>query len=155
MNSQQRAGSGPSPTQALLTFRFIGISLGLGVTGFAVVSWLVHRDGGAVEPAVEPLLMLSLMISGILVAFMAAVGLWRARVAPVLESPEPADPVARLGRLQGGVIIVWAVMEAAALLSVVVHYLYDLPLAGAVGVLLIWGTLAATWPKRAWLEASD
>lgn len=148
----QRTDPTTALNQALLTFRIIGVSLGLGVTMFAVVAWFTNQQGPTAPAPADPTLMFAIVLALALGAVTAATALWRARVEPLLGAGGGDDPAARVAPIQSNVIIVWAIIEAAALFAVVVHYLYNAPLAGAVGVVLIWGALAATWPKREWVE---
>ena len=144
----------PPVDQALLTFRIIGASLGLGVTLFAVVAWFSHQQGSMAAPAVDGELMVNIMLALAFGGSLAAIVLWRARVAPLIERPTgPEDQAGRLAALQTSVIVVWALIEGPALFAEVVYFLYGTRLAGLLGVVLIWAGLAATWPKREWLEA--
>lgn len=141
----------PDLAQALLTFRIIGGSLGAGVTLFAGVSWLLNRQEGPRPPTADPTLLFNVWLAVAVGAMLAAILFWRARVEPLLDERVTRDErLRRAGELQTNVVIVWALMEAPALLAVVVYYLYDLALAGVLGVALMWAALAVTWPKREW-----
>lgn len=151
---RNRPANGPAtPEQALLTVRIIGASLGIGVTLFAAVSWYLHRTGASADVG-GGTLMFNAMLAAALGAAVAGTLFWRARVAPLIERPVPReDWLAHAGEVQTSVIIVWGLMEGAALLAEVVYFLYGSPFAGALGVAAIWVTLALTWPKREWLGA--
>lgn len=138
-------------TQALLAFRIIGASLGIGVTLFAFVSWFRHQQQGPGDAAGDPALMFNLMLAVAVASVVAAILFWRARVSPLIDRPSPDRERAAAGEIQTNVVIVWALIEGAALFAVVVYFLYGTTLAGALGVALIWASLAATWPRREWL----
>lgn len=141
--------------QALLTFRMIGASLGIGVTLFAFVSWFRHQQQGPGDVAGDPALMFNLMLGVAVASVVAAIVLWRARVSPLIERPSPdRERRAAPGEIQTNVVMVWALIEGAALFAVVVYFLYGSALAGLLGVALIWAALAATWPRREWFDAS-
>lgn len=148
------AGSGTALDQPHIVLRLIGASLGMGVTAFALVAWYVWRQGPAVHATPDPSLMFTVMWVLALAGIATATALWRSRVTPLLEAAG-TDRVARAEALRTTVIMVWAVIEAPALFAVVVYYLYDIPLAGVLGVVLIWGALALTWPRRDWFDAGD
>lgn len=140
--------------QALLTFRIIGASLGIGVTLFAFVSWFRHQQQGPGNVAGDPALMFNLMLALVVTSVVAAIVLWRARVSPLIERPSPdRERRAAGGEIQTNVVIVWALIEGASLFAVVVYFLYGAALAGLLGVALIWAALAATWPRREWFDA--
>lgn len=148
------AGSGPSTPQALLAFRIIGASMGLGVTLFAFVSWFLHLQSSPAPPAMDPDLAFNIWIVVAVVAIAGAILFWRTRVAPLIDGEAPpSERTARAGTTQTNVIITWALLEAPALLAVVIYFLYDYPLAGLFGVVLIWVGLALTWPQREWFGA--
>lgn len=146
-------GAGPrSPEQAILMLRIIGLSLGTGVTLFAVVSWYLHQQQGPISDLVYG----SLTYNGaIAMAFLAAVGalfVWRWRVAPILERPaREAEWRPRAAALQAGLILTWALLEGGALVCEVVYFLTGHGIAGVLGVLLIWTGVGLTWPRSEWL----
>lgn len=148
----------PPPSAALLVSRVIAGSMGMGVTLFALVSWYTHQQGTAMEPPGDPALMFNLMLALAAAAVVAAILFWRARVAPLIDRPSsgPTAPgedwATHWGRLQTSLVIIWAMIEGASLFAVVVYFLYDMPMAGLLGVALIWSALAITWPKREWVE---
>jgi hypothetical protein len=151
-------GTGPSPAQALLAFRIIGASLGVGITLFAGVSWVVHQQGGPVASLpLDPDLVANLLLLVTVVALAASIVLWRVRVAPLLERGRrgSGDPDgAELGaELQSRIILCWALVEAPAMLAVIVYFLQGSAWAGLFGVALIWIALGLTWPKREWFGA--
>lgn len=109
-----------SPQQALLAFRIIGAILGLGVTLFAGVSWYVNR-GALVPPGEVGSLMFNLMLAMAAGAAIAAIPFWRARVTPLLERVPPAgDWPPHTALVQTNVIVVWAIIEGAALFAEIV-----------------------------------
>ncbi len=152
MHSDPR-GSDPSATQALLAFRIIGVSLGLGVTLFTGVSWFLHQQGGPSRAVGDPALMANLLIPLAAVAIVTAIIFWRARVAPLIESAAAGREPSQSGELQTNVVLVWALLEAPALFAVVLYFLHENVLAAVFGVALIWAGLAATWPRREWFGA--
>lgn len=144
----------PSFDQALLTFRIIGASLGLGVTMFALVSWFLHLQNGTGDLGIDEALMVNAMLGLAFLAAVAAILFWRARVGPLIDRARAdADPARHLAEVQTHVIIVWAMMEMPALLAEVVYFLYGNALAGVLGVAIIWAAVGATWPKREWFAA--
>lgn len=144
------------PAPALLLLRLIGASMGVAVTMLAMLAWSANQLDAGVRAPMDPTLMFTLVVALALGAVIAAIAMWRARVEPLIAGGRGSDdPVARVGSIQNNVIIVWAIIEGPALFAVIVHYLYHAPLAGAVGVVLIWGALAATWPKREWFEGDS
>lgn len=147
-------GRTPHFHQALLTFRIIGASLGVGVTMFAFVSWFLHLQNGASDVGIDEALMVYAMLGLAFLAAVAAIAFWRARVGPLIESARAdADPARHLAEVQTHVIIVWAIMEMPALLAEVVYFLSGNVLAGVLGVAIIWTAIGATWPKREWFAA--
>lgn len=141
-------------SQALLTFRIIGASLGIGVTLFAFVAWFLHQQQGSGDAAGDPTLMFNLMLAVAVASVVAAIVFWRVRVSPLIERPSPdRERRAAAGEIQTNVVIVWALIEGASLFAVVVYFLYGSVLAGLLGVALIWGALASTWPRREWFDA--
>lgn len=144
----QSSGSGTSPSQALLAFRIIGVSLGLGVTFFAGVAWLVLQGRGpAVDPPLDHDLAINVLAGVAVVAVSASILFWRARVAPAIRRGAEA---AEAGHIQSAVIISWALVEAPAMLAVAVYFLYGDLAAGIAGVAMMWIALGLTWPKPDW-----
>jgi hypothetical protein len=142
-----------SPEQAILMMRVIGLSLGTGVTLFAVVSWYLHQQ----DQPIGEFIYGSLTYNGAYaMAFLAALGalfVWRWRVAPVIEqSPRETDWRARAAALRTGLILTWALLEGGALVAEVVYLLTGHGVAGVLGVVLIWAGLALTWPRQEWLQ---
>ncbi|MGK7311245.1 MAG: hypothetical protein ACN0LA_03320 [Candidatus Longimicrobiales bacterium M2_2A_002] len=146
-------GPGPrSPEQAILMMRIIGVSLGTGVTLFAFVSWFLHQQQGAVTPGFDPGLAFNGFLALLVLAALGALFVWRLRVAPVIERAHGENHwQPRASAIQTGVITTWALLEGAALVGEVVYFLTGHTLAGLLGVLLIWGGIGLTWPKRDWL----
>ncbi|MDX1674180.1 MAG: hypothetical protein R3314_05185 [Longimicrobiales bacterium] len=146
-------GPGPrSPEQAILMMRIIGISLGTGVTLFAFVSWFLHREQGPIATEFDASLFFNGFVALFLIAGLGALFVWRTRVAPVIQRPtEETHWRPRAAAIQTGVIIAWALLEGAALVGEVVYFLTGHWVAGLMGVLLIWGGIGLTWPKRGWL----
>jgi hypothetical protein len=146
-------GPGPrSPDQAILMMRIIGISLGTGVTLFAFVGWFLHQQQDAITTDLDPGLAFNGFLVMFLLATAGAIFVFRRRVAPIIERPKrDADWQARAAEIQTGLIITWALVEGGALVGEVVYFLTGNAVAGVVGVLLIWGGVLATWPKREWL----
>ena len=146
-------GPGPrSPEQAILMMRIIGISLGTGVTLFAFVGWFLHQQEGPVAPEIDAALAFNGFVALFLLAALGALFVWRLRVAPLIERPhEETEWRSRASAIQTGVIITWALLEGAALAGEVVYFLTGQTLAGLLGVILIWGGVGLTWPKREWL----
>jgi hypothetical protein len=146
--------AGPrSPEQAILLLRIIGLSLGLGVTLFAAVSWYLQQQN-PVGTVVQGSLYYN---AAILMAFLAALGAflaWRWRVAPILErQTSETDWRTRSGEIQAAVMTTWALLEAGALVDEVIYFLTGIGFAGALGVALIWAGIGLTWPKANWLQA--
>ena len=143
-----------SPGQALRTLRVIGIAMALGVTLFAGVVTVLHATGGA-PPADESTasLISTVMVVVAVGAVIAALVLWRARVAPLIERPTTGDWRARAASIQTGVIIVWALVEGASLFAEVVYLLHRDLFAGVLGLGLFWAALGLTWPRAEWLGA--
>lgn len=146
--------TGPSsPREALLTFRIIGFALGLGVTLFAGVSTFIHLTGRPAAAGEVASIMTTAMIGVAAAAVIGAIIFWRARVAPLIESPSTGDWRTRAMALQTAVIIVWALVEGAAFFAEVVYFLYGDLLAGVLGLVLIWVALGLTWPRSSWLAS--
>ncbi len=153
-DSPDSTGTGPSTPQALLAFRIIGASMGLGVTLFAFVSWFLHLQSPPTPPDIDPGLAFNVWLAVALTAIVAAILFWRARVAPLIEGQAtPAERTTRAGEVQTNVIITWALLEGPALMAIVIYFLYDHVMAGLLGVILIWVGLALTWPQREWFGA--
>lgn len=122
--------------------------MALGVTLFAFVSWFAGLEGD-VRPEGKGIVFGGLLILTVM-ALAAALLLWRARVAP-LTRPSREDWATRFPRLQTHVIIVWALIEAPALVAEAAYFLYGDVLAGIVGLLVIWVGVGLTWPRRTWI----
>lgn len=139
-----------SPGAAIAMMRIIGIALGLGVTFFAAVAWLVQGQAGSPRPPSPTLLYLWIAAATTLAA--ASIILWRGNVVPRIEKPAPdEDWRARARSIQTGLIISWALVEAAALFGVVLYFLEGHALAGGLGVLMMWAAVGLTWPREEWL----
>ena len=144
-------GQPGTPGQAILIMRIIGGSMALGVTLFAFVAWFMHLQDGLTTDF-DPGLAFNGFLVLVLLTGVGAVFIWRARVAPIIERPrEETEWRARASAIQTGLIIIWALVEGAALVGEVVYFLTGYTLAGVVGVLLIWGAVGLTWPKAEWL----
>jgi F0F1-type ATP synthase membrane subunit c/vacuolar-type H+-ATPase subunit K len=147
-----------SPDDAIRVLRLIGLALGGGVTMFAVVAWLVQQ-GAAGALGDDPLtLYLWLALTTSLAA--ASLVAWRGMVVPHLADGRAGHRDARpwqerAGRIQSGVIITWALVEAAALFGVIAYFL-DGRMGPAVGgVALMWSAIALTWPRTEWLATTE
>jgi hypothetical protein len=137
-------------TPTVGAMRLIGVALATGVTLFAVVAWLI-QPATPPSPVDPTLLYLWIAVATTLAA--VAMIVWRGRVVPYLERPgAETDWGPRAERIQGGLIVTWALVEAAALMGVVVYFMEGHAVAGFGGVALMWGALAMTWPREAWLE---
>ena len=152
MTEHSPGGGQPrSPGQAILMMRIIGISLGTGVTLFAFVSWFLHQEQGPINPELDAAVLFNGFLGLFLVAALGALAVFRARVAPVIHRPSEEQWQPRASAIQTGIIITWAILEGAALVGEVLYFLTGHALAGVLGVLLIWGGVGLTWPKRSWL----
>lgn len=141
-----------SPDQAILMMRIIGLSLGAGITLFAIVGWFLHQQRGAVAESAYGSLTFNAFLALVALVSAGAIFVWRWRVVAILERPaRETEWQARAAELQTGVIITWALLEGGALVGEVVYFLTGNAVAGALGVLLIWIGIALTWPKREWL----
>ena len=137
---------------SLAVSRMIAASLIAGVTVFALVAWFMVRQDGPRGNEAQASLMLYLWAALAFGAIMAAIVLWRVRIAPILESPaSPAeDPVARSESLQSGLIIVWALLEGPALFGVVLYLLFGSTIPWGAGLLLVWLGIGLTFPRPGW-----
>lgn len=149
---------GTSHSQAGLgAARAIAAALIGGVTTFAVVAWL-EGGGEAARPADAHAAgtMLWAWAAAASAAIVAATALWRTRVAPLIESPRGAreDGPDGAAALQTGLVLVWAILEGAALFGVLVYYLFGTPLALAGGLLLVWLGIGITFPRSDWFPRS-
>jgi F0F1-type ATP synthase membrane subunit c/vacuolar-type H+-ATPase subunit K len=138
-----------SPVASIRVMRLIGVALAAGVSLFAVVVWILRQDGQT-PPAGEPaLLYLWIAFATSLAA--ASMVVWRGRVVPHLDRSATSDWRPRAGRIQSGLVITWALVEAAALFGVVVYFVAGHGLAGVGGVVLMWAAVVFTWPRADWL----
>jgi hypothetical protein len=148
----QNAQQPNSPGQAILVMRIIGGSMALGVTLFALVSWYLHQQDTAPATGLDSGLMFNLFLALFLLAALGAMYVFRSRVGPVIERPPEDDRWrARASEIQGGLILAWGIADGAALFGQVIYFLTGHALAGVLGLALIWGAVALTWPKKAWL----
>jgi hypothetical protein len=149
-----QANTASDPRAALRVMRIIGLSLAGGVTGFAAVIWFLHQDTPP-APADDPwLLYLWIAIATTLLA--ASMVVWRGMAVPWIERPDPdVDWRERAARIQSGVVITWALVEAAALFGAVVYFVQGAVLPGLLGVFVMWAALALTWPRPEWLSTGD
>jgi hypothetical protein len=132
--------------------RIIGIALAAGVTTFAVIAWMIHQRTPPAPPDGPLILYLWLAIATSLIA--ASMILWRGRVVPILEEPASEDWRQRAASIQTGLVISWALIEAAALFGVVVYFMTGFGLAGGVAVALMWAAVGLTWPREDWLATA-
>lgn len=149
-----RTTSHSSPDAAIRLLRLIGVALAVGVTMFAVVAWLVQQGAGQ-APGDDPVtLYLWLALTTSLAA--ASLVAWRGMVVPHLATGRHSGTwQERAGRIQTGVIITWALVEAAALLGVLAYFLDGRLLPAAGGVALMWSAIALTWPRTEWLSTTE
>jgi hypothetical protein len=145
-------GMPATPRDALRVMRIIGIALAAGVTTFAAVAWMMHLQSPPAPPDGPLILYLWLAIATSLIA--ASMILWRGRVVPILEEPASEDWRQRAAAIQRGLIISWALIEAAALFGVGVYFLTGFVLAGGVAVALMWAAVGLTWPREDWLATA-
>lgn len=132
--------------------RLIGISLGVGVAVLAIAAWVVQR--GATQPPVENSVMVYVWIAFATSLTAGSLVVWRGMVVPHLDAARPDGPwQARAERVQTGLIITWALVEAAALFGVIVYYVSGQVLPAAGGLVLMGAALALSWPRREWLSA--
>lgn len=147
----------PTPESAgaaIAAMRLIGLAMGAGVTLFAAVVWMLHRDTPPPQPPAPALLYLWIAIATSLAA--ASMVLWRGKVVPLIEGRAGGDDWrGRARSLQTGVIVTWAIVEAAALFGVVLYFLQGHGLAGALGVAMMWAAVLLTWPREEWLPGGD
>lgn len=138
---------------ALRTMRAIGLFLAGGVTVFALIALLLHRQSP--PPAGDGPLILYVWIAVATSLTAASIVWWRGNVVPLIDGSDPRDWRARAPAIQTGLVVAWALVEAGALFGVVVYFLEGAALAGALGVAMMWAALAATWPRADWLTAGD
>ncbi|MBW3552396.1 MAG: hypothetical protein KY466_02735 [Gemmatimonadetes bacterium] len=145
------------PAASVGAARAIAASLIAGVTTFALVAWSMVGERGPQSPdaaATGPVIYAwAVLACGALIAAMLV---WRTRITPRLESPRGPrkDEPGRQAALQSALIVVWALLEGAALFGVVVYFLYGatFPLAG--GLLLVWLGIGLTFPRSEWFPRS-
>jgi uncharacterized protein YijF (DUF1287 family) len=140
-----------SPAAAIGMLRLIGISLAVGVAVLAVVAWFVQR--GATQPPVVDSVMVYVWVAFATSLAAASLVAWRGMVVPHLDAGRPAGPwQARAEKVQTGVIITWALVEAAALFGVVVYFVSGQGLPAVGGLVLMGAALALSWPRTEWLS---
>jgi len=143
-----------TPQDALRTMRAIGVALCGAVALFALTAWWVHREAPPL-PADGP------WIFYVWVAFAtslaaASMVFWRGNVVPLIDRPaSDADWRDRAGRVQTGLVICWSLVEAAALFGVVVYFIDGVAPAAAMGIAMICGAVAITWPRESWLATGS
>lgn len=136
------------------TARVIHAAIVLGPTLFALLAvWL---RGGEQPMSMNPderRLMLYVWMAAIVGATLGALNLWRTRVVPHIEAAERAGPRSASGALLPGLVLVWAVVESAALFGLVVYFV-----TGSIPLLV--GSLAVVWingfvtrPRPQWFGA--
>jgi hypothetical protein len=141
-----------TPQDALRTMRLIGISMAAAVTLFAAITFFLHRQDGSAPAGVPLILYVWVAVATSLTA--ASMILWRGNVVPHLDRPERPWRE-RAGGIQTGLILTWALVEAAALFGVVVFFLSGIRLAGLLGVAMMWAALVLTWPRPEWLASGS
>jgi F0F1-type ATP synthase membrane subunit c/vacuolar-type H+-ATPase subunit K len=139
------------PHAAVRSMRAIGLAMAGAVTIFALVALLLHRQSP--PPGAGPL-MLYLWIAVATSLAAASIVWWRGNVVPLIERAEGDDWRGRAARIQAGLVVCWALVEAGALFGVVVYFLEGAWPAGALGVAMMWLAVALTWPRTGWLATS-
>ena len=127
----------------------INLALPLGVT-VAVLIPLLAGDvliTGARTPA--PVLIYA-WAALVLAAGVAALWFWRARVEPLIDARTESGGTQ--AQLTSHLVITWALMEAPALMGVVVFIVNGALWVGVASMLLMWIVALATRPQRAWYE---
>lgn len=123
-------------------------SLPTGVTLFALVTFWVRQT--------EPMSAMSNLATVWLVVTIASIGaavvVWQRLVRPLIPASGHRSDATKeeMSRLQTGLIICMAVLEGAALLGVLTHFLGGGPLPSVASVALMWGGLLVLWPRRGW-----
>src|SRR5688572_15910690 len=102
------------PVWAQRTATYVGLSLALGVTFFAGVSWYLHQTAQA--PPTADLQFARILIYAWIaltaVTTVSAVLFWRMRVAPLINGTGPL-PRERMPQLTANLLICWALIESA------------------------------------------
>ena len=140
----------PATAQRIDTY--VGLSLALGVTIFAGVSWYLHQTGQA--PAADPQftqLLIYAWIALTAVTTLSAVILWRSRVQPLINGNESL-PRERMPQLTANLLICWALIESASLLGVTIYFLTGTVWVAAVAEVIIWVAFLVTRPQVEWYE---
>jgi|GEM_PF-1357859 len=146
---------GGEPAQpGLATARILAIALPAGVTMFWIVGWVLTGGGseGIAPDALSSEAALWILVGALVVGFAGAL-VFRGRAVGVSESPGRTDrelAVEEADSVQKNLVICWALLEAPALLSVVLFLLLAENLllwvavpAYALGVLV-------TFPRGEW-----
>lgn len=142
---------------ALLVFLFIAAGLAALALFAAVLSGtgtLPLRTGSPIDAGLVLWIWIALAVS----AGLTVVSLWRARVDPLLASQamDDAAPAGREGharRLLTALVSCWALLEAPALLAVVLFILGGDRLLFGLGVAFALVGLGATAPRRQWFRS--
>lgn len=143
-----------TPRDALRAMRAIGIALCAAAALLALVASVIHRQAPPL-PADGP------WIFYVWVAFAtslaaAAIVLWRGTVVPLIDRPAAAEGWReRAARIRTGLVICWGLIETAAIFGVVVYVRDGVALGAALGIIMICGAVALTWPRDAWLATGQ
>jgi F0F1-type ATP synthase membrane subunit c/vacuolar-type H+-ATPase subunit K len=137
-----------SPEGAYRTSSLIAFALVLGATLYAIVALFLQRGAGHLSFDTMTTVWLAFSVATVAAARL----LWARLVVPALPRmgwrTEPIS-VRDAGRIQSGLIVIWGLLEGAALFGLVVYSVSGsyITLAGALAVLFI--GLLATRPRRA------
>ena len=140
----------PATAQRIDTY--VGLSLALGVTIFAGVSWYLHQTVQA--PTSDPQftqLLIYAWIALTAVTTLSAVILWRSRVQPLINGNQSL-PRERMPQLTANLLICWALIESASLLGVTIYFLTGTVWVAAVAEVIIWVAFLVTRPQVEWYE---
>lgn len=147
------ANSAPrTPEAAWRTTLAVTASLPIGVSVLAAVGlWLRMTEAPTATMDTAPLVFAWLALT--IGATLAAWVVWQRMVRPLLPAsgfradPAPADVV---GRLQTGLVVCMALVEAAALLGGVLLILGAGPAPALVGMIVVWSAFLVFRPRRGW-----
>ncbi len=143
-----------TPQAALRTMRTIAIALCASIVLLALLAWVTNLGSPPLAAGGPWMFYVWIAFAGSLAA--ASMVLWRGSVVPLLDRPaSDRDWRERASRIQTGLILCWSLVAAAALFGVVVFWRDGIAIAAWLGLAMIFGAVALTWPREDWLATGN
>lgn len=137
----------------LRTARVLHTALVAGPLAFALVAlWLQRGMAAADFDADTQRLLRYVWMAAAVGSLLLALNLWRTRVAPHIEAIAGGETAEPPQELLSGLILVWALIEGAALFGLVMYLVTGLSSVWIGSVVLILGNAVFGRPRTEWFE---